>query len=259
MPTPNASFEKAQRIARLLALLVGFAMAVASLVNSMPTIWFIRSVGPFQAEYLRGIVLFATVLMVVFTRGFSYLAMEKRPEWLPLGIAADLLMIAGTAYVSYQFVVVNLQIQDALFFFAPIHSWITMIAVVISIALCWRIWGAPLALFGIALIGYYFFGQYTPWIFNIIPMSFHEQFPEDIWFNLSKGALGDLVEVTIFTVLPFIVFGAMLEATGVGGSLVRFAFRATRNTRGGPAHAAVLASSLFGTMSGVPVANVVGH
>ena len=34
MPTPNASFEKAQRIARLLALLVGFAMAVRSLMEA---------------------------------------------------------------------------------------------------------------------------------------------------------------------------------------------------------------------------------
>jgi TRAP transporter 4TM/12TM fusion protein len=59
-------------------------------------------------------------------------------------------------------------------------------------------------------------------------------------------------------VFPFVLFGAILEASGVGGSLIRFAFLVTRRTRGGPAHAAVLASSMFGTMSGVPVANVVG-
>ena len=32
----------------------------------------------------------------------------------------------------------------------------------------------------------------------------------------------------------------------------------TSRTRGGPAHAAIVASSLFGTMSGSTVANVVG-
>ena len=133
-----------------------------------------------------------------------------------------------------------------------------MAGAILLIELCWRVWGLPLALFGALMLLYYFFGQYLPWIFKIIPMSFVDNFSEDLWFNLNKGVLGQIFEIVIFTVFPFIIFGALLEATGVGDSLIRAAFAATRRTRGGPAHAAVLASSLFGTMSGVPVANVVG-
>ena len=52
--------------------------------------------------------------------------------------------------------------------------------------------------------------------------------------------------------------GVLLEGTGAGDTLLKFAFLATRRTRGGPAHAAILSSSLFGTMSGSTVANIVG-
>ena len=55
----------------------------------------------------------------------------------------------------------------------------------------------------------------------------------------------------------FIVFGALLEGTGAGAILIKMATAATARIRGGPAHAAIAASALFGTISGSPVANVV--
>ncbi|MEZ5703807.1 MAG: TRAP transporter fused permease subunit, partial [Burkholderiaceae bacterium] len=45
---------------------------------------------------------------------------------------------------------------------------------------------------------------------------------------------------------------------GAGESMIRIAFAMMKRTAGGPAHAAVLASGLFGTVSGSAVANVVG-
>ena len=38
--------------------------------------------------------------------------------------------------------------------------------------------------------------------------------------------------------------------------LIKLAFRWTRNLRGGPAHAAIVSSAMFGTISGGPVVNV---
>ncbi|MDP6175527.1 MAG: TRAP transporter fused permease subunit, partial [Rhodospirillales bacterium] len=63
--------------------------------------------------------------------------------------------------------------------------------------------------------------------------------------------------ILIFTVFPFVLLGTMLEQTGGGHSMIKIAFHMTRNFRGGPAHAAILASGLFGTMSGGAVTNVV--
>ncbi|MFV0245211.1 MAG: TRAP transporter permease, partial [Qingshengfaniella sp.] len=53
-------------------------------------------------------------------------------------------------------------------------------------------------------------------------------------------------------------FGSLLEAIGAGPVLLKFAFALTGRFRGGPAHAAIAASGVFGTMSGSVSGNVVG-
>lgn len=50
----------------------------------------------------------------------------------------------------------------------------------------------------------------------------------------------------------------MLEGSGGGESLVKVSFHLMQRFRGGPAHAAILASGMFGAVSGSAVANVVG-
>jgi TRAP transporter 4TM/12TM fusion protein len=79
---------------------------------------------------------------------------------------------------------------------------------------------------------------------------------ENLWFS-TDGVFGRPVEVVSRTVLVFIVFGAVLQQSGAGGVLLRIALAATGRFAGGPAHAAVAASALFGSLSGTAVANVV--
>jgi TRAP-type uncharacterized transport system fused permease subunit len=52
------------------------------------------------------------------------------------------------------------------------------------------------------------------------------------------------------------MFGALLNATGAGDFFMDLAFSATAWARGGPAKSAVVASGLFGCISGSAVANV---
>ena len=78
----------------------------------------------------------------------------------------------------------------------------------------------------------------------------------NLWFS-TDGVFGRPVEVVSRVVLVFIVFGAILQASGAGDVLLRMAFAATGRFAGGPAHAAILGSSFFGTLSGSPIANVV--
>jgi len=81
---------------------------------------------------------------------------------------------------------------------------------------------------------------------------------EALWYNTNKGVFGSITNIVLSTVFIFIIFGVLLEGTGAGDTLLKFAFLVTRHTRGGRAHAAILASSMFGTMSGSTVANIVG-
>lgn len=76
------------------------------------------------------------------------------------------------------------------------------------------------------------------------------------WFT-TDGVFGRPVQVVSTIVLIFIVFGAVLQASGAGEVLLKMAFAATGRFAGGPAHASIVGSALFGTMSGAAVANVV--
>ncbi len=79
---------------------------------------------------------------------------------------------------------------------------------------------------------------------------------ENLWFS-TDGVFGRPVEVVSRIVLIFIVFGAILQTSGAGEILLKFAFAATGRFAGGPAHAAIVGSAMFGTLSGAAVANVV--
>ncbi|MPM37384.1 hypothetical protein SDC9_83998 [bioreactor metagenome] len=56
----------------------------------------------------------------------------------------------------------------------------------------------------------------------------------------------------------FVIFAGVLEASGAGDVFIRLTQSLLGGYRGGPAKVAVVASSLFGTISGSAVANVVG-
>ena len=84
-----------------------------------------------------------------------------------------------------------------------------------------------------------------------------EQIMQGMWYSLD-GVFGLPTAVLVNIVFVYIVFGAILEGSGAGAVLLKLAMSATGRLRGGPAHAAIVASGLFGTMSGSAVANVVG-
>jgi|GEM_PF-6249285 len=78
----------------------------------------------------------------------------------------------------------------------------------------------------------------------------------DILINSAQGILGRFMNILLSTVFPYIVLGSLFGASAGGRSLIKLAFLWTRRLRGGPAHAAIISSAMFGTISGGPVVNV---
>jgi TRAP transporter 4TM/12TM fusion protein len=72
-----------------------------------------------------------------------------------------------------------------------------------------------------------------------------------------NGIFGQSLEVASGIVLVFILFGNVLYAVGGAAFLTDFALSLMGRFRGGPAKMAIVSSSLFGTISGSAVANVV--
>ena len=72
----------------------------------------------------------------------------------------------------------------------------------------------------------------------------------------SNGVPGLVLGVAATVVLGFIAFGAALRAAGGAEVFTLVALRLMGSFRGGPAKVAILASGLFGTISGSTVANI---
>ncbi|HSQ73047.1 MAG TPA: TRAP transporter fused permease subunit, partial [Rubrivivax sp.] len=78
----------------------------------------------------------------------------------------------------------------------------------------------------------------------------------DQLYLTTEGIFGIPLYVSATYVMLFILFGAFVERSGAGQLFMDFALAMAGHTSGGPAKVAVITSSLFGTVSGSAVANV---
>ncbi|WP_164527976.1 TRAP transporter permease [Georhizobium profundi] len=74
----------------------------------------------------------------------------------------------------------------------------------------------------------------------------------------ANGMLGQALKVAVVIVVPYLLFGKLLSACGAANFFNDGALALMGRYRGGPAKVAVTASSLFGSISGNAVGNVVG-
>ena len=77
-------------------------------------------------------------------------------------------------------------------------------------------------------------------------------------FITTDGIFGMLAGISATFIFLFILFGALLREAGGGEFFINFAYGICGRFRGGPAKIAVVASSLFGMLSGSGTANVAG-
>jgi TRAP transporter 4TM/12TM fusion protein len=78
----------------------------------------------------------------------------------------------------------------------------------------------------------------------------------EIMYLTTEGIFGPTLGVSAAYVIMFVLFGSFMERTGVGQLFMDFALSLTGHTAGGPGKVSVISSSLFGTVSGSAVANV---
>jgi TRAP transporter 4TM/12TM fusion protein len=78
----------------------------------------------------------------------------------------------------------------------------------------------------------------------------------DQLYLTTEGIFGSTLQVSAAYVMVFVVFGAFMEKTGTGKLFMDFALSLTGRQAGGPGKVSVVSSSLFGTISGSAVANV---
>lgn len=110
------------------------------------------------------------------------------------------------------------------------------------------------ALASVSLL-YLLIGQYLPKVIAHSGFPFHRSI-ELLYLLNDEGIFGMMTGISATYVAIFILFGSFLVRTGISGFFSDFARALTGSARGGPAKIAVISSALFGTVSGIAVANV---
>ena len=133
---------------------------------------------------------------------------------------------------------------------------LSTILTVLLLLYTWRIVGAAMPLIAIICILYALLGPNLPE--GIAHRGYSWSRITELLFKGTNGIFGTPLGVSSIYVSVFVIFAGVLEASGAGDVFIRLTQSLLGGFRGGPAKVAVVASSLFGTISGSAVANVVG-
>lgn len=107
----------------------------------------------------------------------------------------------------------------------------------------------------LAFIAYAFWGNVLPGWLNF--RGFGLEAATEIMTMTTAGVLGITTSTSVAFVFYFVLFGAFYGAVGGGQLFIDLAIKAAGRATGGTAKAAIIGSSLMGSISGSAVANVV--
>jgi TRAP transporter 4TM/12TM fusion protein len=222
---------------RAVALVAG-AVAVCMALYHM---WVIVTGTP-EAIIFRGThLLFAIVLTFLLVRRTGAEAGQppSRLDYALLALASAPVL---SLFWNYDYVVNRIYYIDDL-------SWADMALAVVLVVMVLeatrRLIGWALPLTAIVFLGYGLL------VARVEPMRLLDQL-----FMTTEGIFGAPLGVSAAYVMIFVLFGSFMERTGTGQLFMDFALSLTGHSAGGPGKVSVVSSSLFGTISGSAVANV---
>lgn len=209
--------------------------------------------GIFEAYRMRSIH-----LMTLLTLAFLYWpASKKWPREKSAIIDIPLALIC--LIIDFYLMANHYRITTREWYTGPMTSldiafgWITMALLLEATR---RVAGPALPIVALSFVAYTLLGQFLPYPLTIPPSNL--RYFIDYMFLTPQAIFGVPVGVSATFVFLFIIFAALLDKTGAGRFIIDFSLSAVGWATGGPAKVAVIASSLFGTISGHSVANVYG-
>ncbi|MDF2366709.1 TRAP transporter fused permease subunit [Sneathiella sp.] len=239
--------------------LISWGVALVGVVLALQAIYVAIS-GSWDITYGRSWILCGAVVIALLGNPLagrvadSNAVMGRLPVWMLWGI--DLILVAVFVYGTLKFIDIQILIEETIFEYESIDIWAAFAAVIVLLEATRRLFGLPIVIIASLGILYCLYGQYLPGFLNHSGFSLNRSM-QTIWYSF-QGVFGLPMGVVLQVVLIFVVFGVILESTGASDALIRASVALTGKTKGGPAHSAVVASAVFGSMSGSVTANVVG-
>ncbi len=177
--------------------------------------------------------------------------LTDRVPWSDLGLAAASLVAVGYMFYHYDYVVNRFPTAHPL---SPGDQAVAVLGVLLVLEATRRTIGAALPIVAVCFLAYGLAGPWLPGVLHHKGLSL-EIALDQTWFT-TEGVFGVPLAVAGTYVILFIIFGAFLEKSGAGQFFMNFANAIAGGARGGPGKVAVVSSSMFGTISGSAVANV---
>ena len=200
---------------------------------------------PAATQYHRGVYVIITYVLVFLL---------YRSRSVPGRIVDYLLMAVSVLCIGYwmwNFEAINYRVGAE----TVLDQWIAVAGVLIGVELARRVVGNVFVVLGAVMLLYGVYGDYMP---DLISHA-GDTFPAlcTSIFYKSDGVFGIMANVLATYVILFVIFGAFLETSGAQRFFVDFPLAAVGHRVGGPAKVAVIASGLFGSISGSAIANTV--
>jgi len=234
-----------------------------------------RQLTGISAQLVRWIAI-GMSLFQLYTGYFQFTAMNQRVPHVTLGfilifliypmgkkgrkdqlsidsvITASIILICGV-YVMFNW----FRKMGAMGLEPPLHELIMGgIFIILLIEGTRRALGWAFPSVAVLILLYARFGEIMPGLFA------HKNYGTDriidTMFITADGVFGMLAGISATFIFLFILFGALLREAGGGEFFINFAYGICGRFRGGPAKIAIVASSLFGMLSGSGTANVAG-
>jgi len=202
-------------------------------------------IEPASTQYHRGIYVIITYILI-------FLAYQSKSK---IGRVIDyiliLLSISTIGYWIVNFEAINYRTGIE----TPLDQAVAVVGVLVGIELARRVVGSVFVIMGVLMLLYGVYGPYLPELFAHAGDTF-KGLCTSIFYR-SDGVFGIMANVLATYVVLFVLFGAFLENCGAQKFFIDFPLAAVGHKIGGPGKVSVIASGLFGSISGSAIANTV--
>ena len=165
------------------------------------------------------------------------------------------LAVLSAASCIYLVCIANRVLYDPLQWISPFDKVFAVLLVALILEASRRSVGWTFPILGLAFLFYAFQGELFPGIWGHQNFSFNLVF--QTFYHNTRGIWGTMLGLSATMLAMFGIFGAILSGTGGAETFIRMGQRFTGRFTGGSGKVAVIASSLFGMISGSAIGNVV--
>lgn len=200
---------------------------------------------PASTEYHRGILVLVTYILVFL------LYKSSNPVFRVLDYLLMFAAAGSVIYWIYNYEALNYRAGME----TELDQYVAAVGVLIGIEIARRAVGFVFVIIGAVMLIYGVYGEYAPEVI-MHPGDTFLGVCTTIFFR-EDGVFGIMADVLATYVLLFVLFGSFLEQSGAQRFFIDWPMASVGHKTGGPAKVAVIASALFGSISGSAIANTV--